>query len=42
MDEAGCAVSDSKVKGRLLQEDNLVCKDNFGEEIIASIKNSIP
>lgn len=41
MDETGLAMSDSKVKGRLLQENNLVCKDNFGEVKIASIKNII-
>lgn len=42
MDETGCAMSDSKVKGRLLQENNLVCKGNSGEVKIASIKDIIP
>lgn len=39
MDESGCALSDSRVRGRLLQENNLVCEDNFGEVRIVSIMN---
>lgn len=37
----GCAASDSKVKGRLLQENDLVCKENFGDVKTLSIKNIV-